>query len=252
MNPIWTLSTLIVAPIFLLIALALIAISILVAVTYFRDKVDKRTEYQAALERHQRYTKFKHEYIDKVNAERRARVEQLAAANGVSVSEIIEQRYMSRDDYQYEPSVDSYQMHEEYNELGDDYNPWNDQNPPSAGAYKVDKSDLGLAFIPAGVGLLIAVIVGFAMYPFQAEYHQYRTVQGQVDQVRGEKLNGTDSGDMYISYVFEINGKQYVCEEARCSTIEQGDTAKLRCKPSYHWSGAPTNRCSFVSRESAQ
>lgn len=248
MEPIWTLSTIITAPLFLLIAVALIAVGIWFAVDHFTGQKKSAAKYQKALERHQRFVKFAHEFKQERTAQKRAKVEQLAAASGVSVVDLIDSGRIDHSDASFDHyGTDKFEMMDAYNELGDDYDAYSDQNAPRPSYHDTNSDGLWVTFWTVLIGGVVATIVACSMYPYQAVYHQYRVVQGKVTQVAGEKLNGTDSGDIYLSYVFEINGKQYVCEEARCSTITAGSVAKLRCKPTYHRTGAPTNECSFVS-----
>jgi hypothetical protein len=145
-------------------------------------------------------------------------------------------------------SIDDWDIRENY----ENAYPGSDFFRELGGRSRDSKPDFGEDYGPWIFGLPVVAsvllgIVAWSMYPLDARYHQWRTVQGTVTQVGGERLQGTNSGNLYISWVFDINGKKYTCEETRCGSIDVGATAKLRCKPSYQHVGSEVNECKFVS-----
>ena len=137
---------------------------------------------------------------------------------------------------------------DEYDALGDGRNSSKDQREPRLSEFRPDSDDWGFSVVLVVVGLVVGMLVSFAAYPFKSEYHQWRVVEGVVTAADGGQIKSVgDSGDLSVDYAFTIDGKQYVCDETRCSSVKTGDTAKFRCKPDYRWAGSPINKCSFVS-----
>jgi len=76
-----------------------------------------------------------------------------------------------------------------------------------------------------------------AYYPYKAEYHQWRTVDGTVSEV-GNRLLGTGSG-MEQRYVLVIDGQPYGVDDTRASLVKVGDEVHLRCIRDWQYASTP-------------
>lgn len=74
--------------------------------------------------------------------------------------------------------------------------------------------------------ILVGALLG-TLFPFSAEYHQWRKVHGEVEQV-SKRLIGTDSG-MAERYVVVVGGRPYGVDDTRASLVKEGDEITLRC-----------------------
>ena len=74
------------------------------------------------------------------------------------------------------------------------------------------------------VTLLIAAV---AFFPYKAEYHQWRSVDGAVTAIN-KRLISQDKG-MAERYVFTVNGHPYGVDDTRAATVKVGDTVNLMC-----------------------
>jgi hypothetical protein len=233
-EPIWTFSTKFGLPFFILVALAAFGFAAWWIVEYFRDKAVFKNAMPRAEERMRRAETFAAEMKARVTAERTA----AAGVTGVT----------DRDTW-----VSDYEIRGEYEDAFPDADYFRDLNCTVREDNPDDSrsSYFGPAAALAGAGLLVVALTAMSMYPWSAVYHQWRVVEGPVAAVSGEKLDSTDGGSLWLSWVFDINGKKYVCDEPRCGTIDPGEIAKLRCKPSYQDVGSEVNNCKFVSVKGA-
>lgn len=95
---------------------------------------------------------------------------------------------------------------------------------------------LALAFITG-------LIYGIAMIPWSAEYHQWRPVAGQVQQV-DSRLVETSSGDgVRERYVVVIDGRPYAVDDTRAALLKTGDQVSLMCIREWEWASDPGYAC---------
>lgn len=232
MEPKWSNGTLFGLPIFLLIAAVLLGFAVLMVWSYFSEKREQLGK-KAEREERQRYAE---EWTKKA----RERVLTARKAEGEDVDE---------DDDVYD-----WELRELYAEdhPGGDYREYFSD---LAGYDRSKMPDKGEHFWPAGVATGVALLVlgltYWAMYPLEKVYHQWTPMTGVVTSMGGGQLESTDGGHLYITYVFTINGQQYLCDTARCGDIAVGDTATLTCKPD--WSRVATDpiSCNFISVKKA-
>lgn len=104
---------------------------------------------------------------------------------------------------------------------------------------------LGAAFISLGA-------TAWGMYPYSAEYHQWRDVSGTVAKI-DDRLIGTGDG-METKFVvrFEGSGMQFACDDTRCAQVEPGDALTLSCKRAWQYTGTDGYDCRFVATEAAR
>lgn len=115
--------------------------------------------------------------------------------------------------------------------------------------------DRGEARFAVGVAVLLvalsAVITAASMYPFKAEYHQWRPVAGEITQ-SGHQVTTGGKGRVFHDYMFVINGRTYECEDNRCALLEEGDSVELLCKPEFQYASTDPYVCKFVRSEASR
>jgi amino acid transporter len=102
---------------------------------------------------------------------------------------------------------------------------------------------IGFTVIAASIGALL----WWGMYPWQAEYHQWRAVAGTVATVNS-RLTATDVGTMQDKYVvtFQGNAQEYGVLDTRAAAVRPGDKLTITCVRRWQWSGAHGYDCNFV------
>jgi hypothetical protein len=113
-----------------------------------------------------------------------------------------------------------------------------------------DVDDPFVQFMLAGFtgvpGLIIAVLMAFGYWPYTAEYHQWRPVQGTVTHV-DSRIIGADSG-VSQRFVVQFAGSDvaYGCDDTRCATVHPGDVLALSCKREWEWAANSGYGCRWV------
>lgn len=92
----------------------------------------------------------------------------------------------------------------------------------------------------AAAALTVGMFFGF--YPYKAEYHQWRPVNGVVQNIGSRFLNTGDNSTSQ-RYVFQINGQAYGVDDTRAALVKPGDTVHLSCKREWQWFSVPGNGC---------
>jgi type VI protein secretion system component VasK len=95
-----------------------------------------------------------------------------------------------------------------------------------------------------------ATIVGTAwgMWPYNAEYHQWRTESGTITQVDSRLIGQNKSTTQ--RFVVTLDGdRQRSCDDTRCAELRVGDDVTLSCKRAWQYSGSHGYDCNFVSRK---
>lgn len=107
-----------------------------------------------------------------------------------------------------------------------------------------------------GAVLVAFVFVGctalpqIGMYPYKAEYHQWRDVSGTVDKIDRRLISKSDSmEDKFVIRFEDSNGAQFGCDDTRCASVEEGDALTLSCKRAWQYTGTDGYDCRFVSTE---
>lgn len=96
----------------------------------------------------------------------------------------------------------------------------------------------------AGALVLLLAVTGFVMWPWDARFHQWRTVTGVVEQTSSRLI--TDGKAVSQRIVVSIAGYPYGCDDTRCTLLQPGDRVSLTCKPEYQWAGQSGEACEFV------
>lgn len=88
-----------------------------------------------------------------------------------------------------------------------------------------------LATVPVSLLFLggAVVLALIAYWPLHAEYHQYRTVTGQVEQVSSRFVGSGDGTDQ--KFVVQLKGmpQPYGVKDTRAALLKPGDDVTLRC-----------------------
>lgn len=119
----------------------------------------------------------------------------------------------------------------------------------------------GLALIPTpnrswgvfsgamvGVFLLVlgTALPVIGMYPYSAEYHQWREVSGPIEKIDRRLVSDGDKG-MSEKIVVRIDGQQFGCTDTRCAGASLNDTLTLACKRVWVYASTDGYDCNFRS-----
>lgn len=106
------------------------------------------------------------------------------------------------------------------------------------------------------IGTVIVVcsigVTAFTLYPYDAEYHQWRQVDGTVAKIDKRLIGSGDKMEDKFVVRFEGNGQQYGCDDTRCAQVVAGDALTLSCKRAWQYTGTDGYDCRFVSTEAAR
>lgn len=117
-----------------------------------------------------------------------------------------------------------------------------------------DPDDTGFALGAWLVSTLVALLIGLSlwwgMYPWKADYHEWRAVSGTVEQIN-HRLTSTGEKSMEDKYVVKFwgNTQQYGVLDTRMATVEEGDDLVITCVRRYQWSGTHGYDCNFVDTQ---
>jgi hypothetical protein len=101
---------------------------------------------------------------------------------------------------------------------------------------------------PIALGALCAALViggigTYVAFPFSAAYHRYAPVTGTVTVTESRFLGSGNSTTQ--NYLIGINGKDYRCDDTRCSQLEKGDVVTLLCEKSFQFNGVSGSVCNW-------
>lgn len=96
--------------------------------------------------------------------------------------------------------------------------------------------------VPWLVGAVIVVgITALCFFPYQAEYHQWRPVEGTVQQIDKRMVSNVDG--MEERYAVTINDTVYGVDDTRASTLREGSHVRLSCIKEWQWASSPGYGC---------
>lgn len=111
----------------------------------------------------------------------------------------------------------------------------------------------GFAFV-GPVCFLIALILAacpvVGYYPYDAQYHRWETVQGQVEKVSSRFLGDGKSTTQRFVVRF-ADGRERSCDDTRCSLVKVGDSLALSCKKHWQYAGQAGWDCNYSGRNEA-
>lgn len=90
-------------------------------------------------------------------------------------------------------------------------------------------------FIGLPTFIMVAILIGagFAMWPWKAEYHQFRQVSGTVSAVSSRLVAGDRSTNQKFVVILTSGPQQYGVDDTRAALLHPGDAVSLRCIRSY-------------------
>lgn len=107
-------------------------------------------------------------------------------------------------------------------------------------------SDGELVLVWSTVFFVLVFLSGALLfYPYKAEYHQWRTMGGEVVKIDSRLLDGANQ-KFVVTFA---NGDQLGCNDTRCAAIETGDVLWLSCKRTWQYAGTDGWDCNFVKAE---
>lgn len=92
----------------------------------------------------------------------------------------------------------------------------------------------------AGLVVLAGTMIA-SHYPLEAEYHQWRSVTGEVERVES-RFTGT-GGSTSQEYVAVIGGVEHHLTDSRAALLESGDEVSLMCKRMWQYGAASILTC---------
>lgn len=112
----------------------------------------------------------------------------------------------------------------------------------------IDRTPLRvLSVVSAGLAGLFVVGTLLGMWPYKAEYHQWRETSGIVAEIDSRLLS---AGDNTVNQRFVVtfeDGSQRSCDDTRCAQIEEGDELVITCKREWQWAGTHGYNCNYMS-----
>lgn len=96
------------------------------------------------------------------------------------------------------------------------------------------------------VGVIVSVVTALTLFPYRAEYHQWRPVSGRVTQ-SASRLIPAGSRSVQQRFVVEVNGRLYGCDDTRCATVQVGDTINLYCIREWQYASVSGYGCRWAS-----
>lgn len=99
------------------------------------------------------------------------------------------------------------------------------------------------------IGCLIVFVVVLlgglvAYFPYEAQYHQWRTISGTVEKI-DKRLIAEDKG-MAERYVLMIDGQPYGVDDTRAATVEPGDQVSIKCRRDWQYASVPGWVCRWA------
>lgn len=109
---------------------------------------------------------------------------------------------------------------------------------------------VGPIFAAIGAGFLTAVAVfglWWGMYPWKAEYHQYRPVAGTVERIDSRIAAGANDRGVQQKYVvtFTGNPQPYGVLDTRAAGVRPGDRLEIACVRRWQQAGTDGYDCMF-------
>lgn len=101
----------------------------------------------------------------------------------------------------------------------------------------------------AGVVLVVATVgvSAWAFFPYRMEYHQFRHVQGTVQDVQSRFLGDGKSTSQNFAVRLNEDGQTYRCDDSRCSLVKPGDHISLWCIREWQYASTSGYQCRFDS-----
>jgi heme/copper-type cytochrome/quinol oxidase subunit 2 len=97
---------------------------------------------------------------------------------------------------------------------------------------------------------IVAVVVtlgisAWVFFPYSMEYHQFRHVEGNVQDVQSRFLGDGKSTSQNYAVRLTEDGQTYRCDDSRCSLLKPGDHISLWCIREWQYASTSGYRCRF-------
>ena len=108
---------------------------------------------------------------------------------------------------------------------------------------------LGFKWGSFAVAVIVLIIVGFAFWPYQWDYHSWQKTSGTIQSISKRLVSTGDKGMEERFVVQFTDGRQRACDDSRCSLLKPGMVLTLRCKRAYQWGATPGYDCNYVDAQ---
>lgn len=105
---------------------------------------------------------------------------------------------------------------------------------------------LGGAIVATAAAAALVGGAAIGMWPYEGEYHSWKTTHGTVQAVDSRLVKDGDHGMNQRFVVTFTDGRQRACDDTRCSSVKAGDLLTLNCKRAYQWGATPGYDCNWV------
>lgn len=79
-------------------------------------------------------------------------------------------------------------------------------------------------------------------YPLEAEYHQWRSVSGEVERIES-RFTASGNGGTDQAHVVVMDGAEYHLTDTRAALLSEGDRVSLMCKRAWQYGAASLLTC---------
>lgn len=114
--------------------------------------------------------------------------------------------------------------------------------------------DAGLAWIGVVAAVIILAFAAWAYYPYNAEYHKWNTVSGEVTAISSRLLTTGSDDNKSINQRFVVtfaDGANRSCDDTRCALVKVGDFLELQCKRHWQYAGVDGYDCNYRNHRKA-
>ncbi|WP_025358364.1 hypothetical protein [Kutzneria albida] len=98
------------------------------------------------------------------------------------------------------------------------------------------------------------LITGIVMFPWTAEYHQWRPVGGTLSEVQSRLISAGSNGGSNQKFAVRFTGskQEYSCEDTRCALLKPRQHLELSCIREWQYAGTPGYACQYVRSDGDQ
>ena len=92
---------------------------------------------------------------------------------------------------------------------------------------------LAFTLMALGFTAVAGLATAASMWPYDSEFHQWRTVSGEVDRVESRLI--ADGDGMSERYIVTIDGLPFAVDDTRAALLSKGDDVRLACKREWQY-----------------
>lgn len=101
------------------------------------------------------------------------------------------------------------------------------------GGYNNTGEFMAFTLMALGSTVIAGLLTFAAMWPYDSEFHQWRTVSGEVDRVESRLI--ADGDGMSERYIVTIDGLPFAVDDTRAALLGKGDDVRLACKREWQY-----------------